>query len=143
MFIGEYKHTIDQKRRIAIPVKFRKDIGKKAVITKGLDKSLFLYSQKEWGILAKKLSQLPFPQANARGFSRIMLSGAVEVSIDNVGRILIPDYLKEYASLKKSAVVVGVYNRIEIWDQQTWNSYKKGIEKNVEDIAEKLQEIGS
>ena len=143
MFIGEYKHTIDQKRRIAIPVKFRKDIGKKAVITKGLDKSLFLYSQKEWAILAKKLSRLPFPQANARGFSRIMLSGAVEASIDNVGRILIPDYLKEYASLEKNAVIVGVYDRIEIWDQQTWNNYKKGIEKNVEDIAEKLQELGS
>lgn len=143
MFIGEYKHVIDQKRRIAIPIKFRKDIGKNAVVTKGLDRSLFLYSRKEWTVLAKKLNQLPFPQANARGFSRIMLSGAVEVSIDTVGRILIPNYLKEYAFLKKDIVMTGLYSRIEIWDQQIWDSYKKGIEKNVEEIAEKLQELGS
>ena len=142
MFIGEYTYSVDEKKRLAIPPKFRKMLGKKAVITRGLDQCLFLYPAGEWGILAKKLSQLPLSQADARGFARLMLTGAMEVFIDNSGRILIPDYLKEYALLKKKVVIAGVYNRIEIWDSQKWKEYKKRTEKEVGDIAERLKELG-
>ena len=107
MFIGEYQYTIDEKKRLAIPPKLRAVVGKKAVITRGLDQCLFFYPVKEWGILAKKLAQLPLSQADARGFARLMLTGAMEVNIDNLGRILVPDYLKEYASLKKSVIIAG------------------------------------
>lgn len=142
MFIGEYQYSIDEKKRLAIPPKFRKVLGKKAVITRGLDQCLFLYPAKEWGILAKKLSKLPLSQADARGFARLMLTGAMEVVIDNLGRILIPDYLKDYALLKKKVVIAGVYNRIEIWDYQKWKEYKQKTEKEVGDIAERLKELG-
>jgi MraZ protein len=141
-FFGEYTYSIDEKKRLAIPPKFRKVLDKKAVITKGLDQCLFLYPAKEWGILAKKLSQLPLSQSDARGFARLMLAGAMEVEIDNLGRILIPDYLKEYARLKKKVVIAGVYNRIEIWDEKIWQDYKEKTEKEVGDIAERLKELG-
>jgi len=141
-FFGEYTYSIDEKKRLAIPPKFRKVLDKKAVITKGLDQCLFLYPAKEWGILARKLSQLPLSQSDARGFARLMLAGAMEVEIDNLGRILIPDYLKEYAKLKKKVVIAGVYNRIEIWDEKIWQGYKEKTEKEVGDIAERLKELG-
>jgi len=142
MFIGEYTYSIDQKKRLAIPSKFRKMLGKKVVITRGLDQCLFLYPLNEWESLAKKLAQLPLSQSDARGFARLMLTGAMEVGFDNLGRILIPDYLKEYASLRKKVVVTGVYNRIEIWDEKKWKIYKSKTEKEVGDIAERLKELG-
>jgi MraZ protein len=142
MFIGEYQYTIDEKKRLAIPPKLRAVVGKKAVITRGLDQCLFFYPVKEWEILAKKLAQLPLSQADARGFARLMLTGAMEVNIDNLGRILVPDYLKEYALLKKSVIIAGVYNRIEIWDEKIWKIYKQKTEKEVGDIAERLKELG-
>jgi MraZ protein len=141
-FFGEYTYSIDEKKRLAIPQKFRKVLGKRAVITKGLDECLFLYPAKEWGILAKKLSALPLSQSDARGFARLMLTGAMEVNLDNLGRILIPDYLKEYAKLKKKVVIAGVYNRIEIWDEKIWKEYKEKTEKEVGNIAERLKELG-
>ena len=142
MFIGEYQYTIDEKKRLAIPSKFRQLLGKNAVITRGLDNCLFLYPSKEWQSLATKLSKLPLSQSDARGFARLMLTGAMEVDFDNLGRILIPDYLKNYAGLKKKIVVAGVLNRLEIWDQENWERYKQEIEKNNEAIAEKLGELG-
>jgi len=142
MFSGEHFYKIDNKKRLAIPTKFRKVLGKKAVITRGLDNCLFLYPVNEWEKLAKKLSQLPLTQADARGFARVMLAGAMEVNIDKLGRILVPDYLKKYAGLKKEAIVAGLYNRIEIWDSKKWSVYKEDKEKNVEDIAERLNELG-
>jgi MraZ protein len=142
MFLGEYTYSIDEKKRLAIPSKFRRSLGQKAVVTRGLDSCLFLYSLKEWEILAGKLSKLPLTQADARGFARLMLAGAMEGDFDKLGRILVPDYLKEYASLQKKVVVAGVYNRIEIWDEGKWNSYKTKIEKDVGDIAERLKELG-
>lgn len=142
MFIGEYTFSIDDKKRMAIPVKFRKTLEKKAVITKGLDGCLFLLPAKEWDILAKKLSGMGLAQSDARGFARSMLGGAMEADLDNLGRILIPDYLKNYASLQKKAVVVGVYNRIEIWDEEKWQEYKKKTETEVGDMAERLKELG-
>src|SRR4030042_840327 len=142
MFIGEYKYSIDEKKRLAIPGKFRQLLGKKAVITRGLDQCLFLYSSKEWGTLAKKLAQLPLSQSAARGFARLMLTGAMEVDLDTLGRILVPDYLKTYAFLKKKVIIAGVFNRIEVWDEIKWQQYKKKTETAVGDIAERLKELG-
>jgi len=142
MFIGEYSHSIDEKKRLSIPSKFRTEIGKKAVVTKGLDGCLFLYSQKEWKKLAEKLGKLPLGQADARGFQRMMLSGAMEMSIDNLGRVLIPDYLKKYAGLKKKVIIVGLYNHIELWDEEKWQEYQESSEKEVGNMAERLSGLG-
>jgi len=142
MFIGEYTYSIDEKKRLAIPTKFRKLLGNKAVITRGLDQCLFLYPVKEWKNLAIKLSKLPLAQADARGFARLMLTGAMDANLDNLGRILVPDYLKDYGQFKKKVVIAGVFNRIEIWDEEKWNEYKKKTEMAVGDIAERLKELG-
>ena len=142
MFIGEYKHTIDTKKRLAIPSKFRKELEEKAVITRGLDSCLVIYPIKEWDKMARKLESLPTSQIEARNFARIMLSGASEVDFDKLGRILIPDFLKNYADLKKNASILGLSNRIEIWDEEKWQEYKKKSEMSVGDMAEKLKELG-
>jgi len=142
MFIGEYNYLIDEKKRLAVPVKFRSLLGKKAVITKGLDQCLFIFSVKEWKTLAEKISKLPLAQSDARGFTRLMLGGAMEVSIDTMGRILVPDYLKKYADLKKKVSIIGVLNRIEIWSEESWNKYKNQTEKEGDNIAERLKELG-
>lgn len=142
MFIGEYTYSMDSKKRLGVPPKFREKLKKTAVITRGLDNCLFLYSRDEWEKLAKKLSEMPLSRADARGFARIMLSGAMEVGFDNLGRILIPDYLKDYASLKKKVVLAGLYSRVEIWDENIWKSYKEKTEKEAGDIAERLNELG-
>ena len=142
MFIGEYTYNLDSKRRLAIPAKFRKLLGEKAVITRGLDNCLFLFPEKEWKKLAEKISKLPLSQADARGFARIMLAGATDVEIDSLGRILIPEYLKKYAQLTKKVVIAGIANRIEIWDEKVWRKYQERTEKEAGDIAERLKELG-
>lgn len=142
MFIGEYTYSLDEKKRLGVPVKFRSLLGKKAIITRGIDQCLFIFSAKEWQSLADKISKLPLSQSDARGFSRLMLGGAMEVSIDSMGRILIPDYLKKYASLNKKVILVGVLNRIEVWDENVWEKYKGTTEKEGGNIAERLKELG-
>ncbi len=142
MFIGEYNHNLDEKGRLAVPVRFRNDLKKGAVVTKGLDGCLFLYTINEWKILAKKLSSLPISQSNTRAFARLMLAGAMDVQIDKQGRIVLPEYLRKYADLKKKVIIGGLYNRLEIWDEETWDKYKNRTEKESEDIAEKLGELG-
>lgn len=138
MFIGEYTHSIDQKKRLAIPSRFRKDLGREAVVTRGLDGCLWLYPLREWEMMAEKLGKLPIGQRDARGFARAMLAGASEVELDRLGRILLPDYLKNYAGLSKNVVVTGLYNRIEIWDEVRWREYKANTEKEVEKMAGEL-----
>lgn len=142
MLLGEFIHTIDTKKRLAIPAKFRKEVGKNIVITRGLDNCLFIFTKSEWKKLADKIGALPLGQSDARGFARLMLAGAMELSIDSLGRILVPDYLKKYASLKKQVIVTGVYNRIEVWDERNWKIYKQKSEKNADQIAERLGELG-
>jgi len=142
MFIGEYTYLIDEKKRLAIPAKFRNALGKKAVVTRGIDNCLVIYPLVEWKKLSKKLENLPNARADSRGFARIMLSGAIDVELDKLGRILIPDYLKDYAFLKKNVSVLGLSNRIEIWSEQRWQIYKEKTEKEVGDIAERLKELG-
>lgn len=142
MFIGEYKHSIDNKGRMAVPAKFRSQIGAGAVVTRGLDHCLFVLTKKEWEVLAQKLISLPIAQANSRAFVRLMLSGAVDVEVDAQGRILLPDYLRQYAGIQKDAIVAGVYNRFEIWDAESWKTYKARTESESDEIAEKMGQLG-
>ena len=142
MFIGEYKHNLDEKGRIAVPRKFRKDLAKGAVVTRGLDTSLFLFTKPEWNKLAEKLASLPLGQSNSIAFARLMLAGAMEVTIDKQGRVVLPEYLRKYAGLNKSVIVAGLYSRIEIWDSEKWEKYKQSAEEDAEKIAEQLGELG-
>ena len=142
MFLGEYQHSIDEKGRIAIPIKFRKLLEKGAVVTRGLDSCLFLYPKKEWGELAGRIAALPISQADSRAFGRHMLSGAMEVEIDKQGRAVLPDYLRKFAGINKKAVVAGLYNRVEIWDADKWEAYKQSTENQSNEIAERMRELG-
>lgn len=142
MLLGEYRHNLDTKGRMAVPAKFREKFASGAIITRGLDNCLFIFGRDEWKTLAEKLVALPLAQANSRAFARLMLSGASDVEIDTQGRILIPDYLRTYAGLKKAVVVAGVYNRAEVWDADLWNRYKEKTEAASDEIAEKLGELG-
>ncbi|MDP2708743.1 MAG: division/cell wall cluster transcriptional repressor MraZ [bacterium] len=142
MFIGEYGHNLDDKGRVAVPAKFRASLKDGAVVTKGLDNCLFLYTKKEWQELAGKLAKLPINKANTRAFARLMLAGAMDVDFDNQGRIMLPEYLRKFAALKKKLIIAGLYDRLEIWDEAAWEKYKKGTEKKSADIAEALGELG-
>lgn len=142
MFIGEYQHSIDPKKRLALPSKFRKELGKQVVVTRGLDKCLFIYPLKTWKDLAEKLGTLPMGESTTRSFVRLMLAGAVDSDVDSQGRILLPEYLKEYAGLAKSVVVAGLFNRLEIWDEKKWKSYRSKAEENTDEVAEQLGKLG-
>jgi len=142
MFIGEYIYSIDEKKRLAIPAKFRQVLGQKAVVTRGLDNCLVIYPLKEWQKLAKKLENLPTSRGDARSFVRIMLAGACDVQFDKLGRVLIPDYLKNYACFKKNVAILGLSNRIELWSEERWREYKQKTEVSVDEMAERLKELG-
>ena len=142
MFIGEYTISMDSKGRVAIPSKFRNLLNSMAVVTRGLDQSLFLYPKKEWETIAGKLAALPLTNANSRAFSRLMLAGAFAAEMDKQGRMMIPDYLRKFANLSKRIVVAGLFNRIEIWDEQAWIQYKTNTERESTAIAEGLGELG-
>lgn len=142
MFIGEYHHQIDDKGRLAVPVKFRPDLAQGAVVTRGLDSSLFLLPLEEWGKLAGKLASLPLGQSNSRAFARLMLAGAMDVKVDKQGRFVIPEYLRSYAGLKKKVVIVGINTRLELWDEAVWENYRQQTETDAETIAEKLGDLG-
>ncbi len=138
MFIGEFHHTLDDKGRISIPAKFRATLADGAVVTRGLDKTLFLYPKAEWEKLAAKLAALPLGQSDTRAFARLMLAGAMECDLDKVGRFIVPEYLRTYASLAKNVVVTGLYDRLEIWDEAAWTAYVSKTEETGNDIAERL-----
>ncbi len=142
MLIGEYQYNLDNKKRLAVPAKLRKELGDKVVLTRGFDSCLFLYSQQEWSLVADKLSKLSQGTAEVRSLVRLILSGAVEVETDGLGRVLVPDYLKTYAGLQKDVTITGVYNRLEIWDTDKWIAYRNSAEKSTDRTAEKLGEIG-
>lgn len=142
MFIGEYQHSLDEKGRLQVPAKFRAALKVGAVVTRGLDNCLFLYTKQAWGELAKRLASLPIARAKTRAFARLMLAGAMDVEIDSQGRMLVPDYLRKYAQLKRQVVVAGLYDRLEIWDKTEWHNYKTKTEKASGDIAEALTELG-
>jgi MraZ protein len=142
MLIGEYRHTLDPKKRLSVPSKWRKDLGRVLIVTRGLDNCLFVYPQKEWKQITAKIGQLPLGQADTRSFNRFFLSGAVEVEVDSVGRMLVPDFLKDFAGLDTKVVLAGIYDRVEIWAEDTWDTYKKRVEGQADQLAQKLGEIG-
>jgi MraZ protein len=145
MLIGEYTHTQDEKKRISMPSKFRKEMGKKVVVTHGLDNCLFMYPIKEWAKISEKLGGLSIGQADTRGFNRIMLAGAVEIEIDAIGRILLPDFLCQYAKIENrenKVVFAGVHSRVEIWNEGLWKKYKATVLAKADHLAQKLGEIG-
>lgn len=143
MFIGEYEHTLDDKKRVSLPKAFRTGLGKKIIMTRGLDNCLFVYPKGNWEKVVEKLQALTFAQADTRGFNRFILSGAAEVEVDGSGRILVPEHQREFASLGKEVVFAGVSDRVEVWNAEKWKSYKARIEKDADAMAEKLGQIGA
>lgn len=142
MLMGEYHHTIDDKGRLIIPSKFRSEIGEEFVVTRGLDKCLFIYSKQEWESIVNKLSSLPFTKKDARDFARFFLSGATVTGFDKQGRINITSPLVAYANLSKDCVIIGVNERLEIWDEGIFNAFLENNIDNFSDIAENLFESG-
>jgi MraZ protein len=146
MLIGEYIHTIDEKNRVSMPAKFRKELGQKIIITPGLGQCLFIFTTKEWEKVSKKLSDsdsdLSFLKADQRNFNRYMFGRAAEVEIDSIGRILVPDFLKERIGLLNSVAIVGVKDRVEVWSEKVWSQQKEIVEKQAEQLAEKLAPPG-
>ncbi|MGF7046146.1 MraZ protein [Paenibacillus sp. DS2015] len=141
MFMGEYQHSIDDKGRIIIPVKFRDLLGTSFVVTRGLDQCLFAYPKEEWAVMEQKLKSLSLMKSDARAFTRFFFSGATECEWDKQGRVNLPGNLREYAKLEKDCIVLGVSNRMEIWSKNMWNEYFQQSEQTFNDIAEKLVDL--
>ncbi len=140
MFMGEYNHTVDEKGRLIIPAKYREELGNEFVVTKGLDGCLFAYGLSEWQVLEEKLRALPLTNKDARAFARFMLAGAASVEIDKQGRILLPQVLRNFAEIEKEVVLIGVASRFEIWNRTRWE--ENSIDDNVEELAEKMENLG-
>ncbi len=142
MFIGEYKHNSDKKGRINVPAKFRDELGETFYLTKGLDNSLFCFPENEWKVFEDKLKGLPITNRNARAFVRLFFAGATACSLDNQGRILIPQLLREHAKIEKEVMIIGVGTRVEIWAQDEWNNYTHPDNISYDEIAEHMAELG-
>ena len=142
LLTGEFNHSIDTKGRLIIPSKFRDILGEDFVITKGLDGCLFLYPNNEWKIFEDKLRTLPLTNKNARTFTRFFLGSAVDGGLDKQGRVLISSALREFAGLEKDVVLVGVLERVEIWDKAKWDDNNAAVEDNMDDIASQMEELG-
>jgi MraZ protein len=138
MFMGEYRHNVDEKGRMIVPAKFRDDLGSSFVVTRGLDRCLFVYPQEEWKKLENQLKNLPFTKKDARAFTRFFFSGATECELDKQGRVNIASPLREYAHLDKECVVIGVSNRVEIWSKSIWEDYFAESEESFSEIAENI-----
>lgn len=142
MLIGEYTHAIDDKNRVSLPAKFRAELGKKVVVTPGLDNCLFVFTMKEWQKISERLSESSMLQADTRSFNRFLFGGAVEAEIDSIGRILVPDFLRDRAKLGNKVSVIGVQNRVEIWNEKSWMEYKQVVERQADTLAERLGQVG-
>ena len=146
MLIGEYIHTIDEKNRVSLPVKFRKEMGKKIIITPGLDQCLFIFTAKEWVKVSKRLansdSDLSFLKRDKRSFNRYMFGRASEVEVDSIGRILIPEYLKETIKPEGKVAMIGVEDRVEVWNEKVWSEFKEVVGHQADQLAEKLGSDG-
>lgn len=142
MFLGTYFHNIDAKGRIIMPAKFREKLGELFIITKGLDGCLFVYPMEEWENVSSRLAKLPSNQQSARFLQRTILAGAAEGEPDKQGKVLITPVHREFASLTKEVVIIGVSNRVEIWDAQNWQNYSQREEEmTVEQAAESLEDL--
>lgn len=138
MFMGEYYHNLDEKSRLVIPSLYRKELGNKFVITKGIEKCLYVYSNEEWQKIVNKLEELPFTKKDARTFIRAFFSGASVCEIDKSGRIVLTSNIKDYANITKECVIIGANNRCEIWDKSMWEEEITSKEDELSDIAENL-----
>lgn len=138
MLMGEFRHALDEKKRLIIPSKYRDELGSHFILTRGIDKCLFLYSEEEWNCLTAKLKTLSFTKKDARNFLRFFLSGATTVDFDKQGRIVIPPNLLEYADIKKDTVIIGVGERLEIWSKENWDNFYLENASELSDIAERL-----
>ncbi len=142
MFLGEFSHTLDDKGRLTIPAKFRDELAGGLVVTRGIDRCLSVFPHQGWQNLAERIAQLPLTQRSARDFGRLIFSGAADFIPDRQGRVLIPQGLREYAQLDSEAIIIGLYDRLEIWNPNNWANVKTAVEENPESIAEQLQELG-
>lgn len=125
-----------------MPAKFREELAKGLVLTRGLDGCLWVYPIEKWAGIVESVAKLPVTQKNARSFSRFILSGAMDIKLDRAGRVLIPKYLAEYAGLKNKVVVIGMNDRLELWSEQSWNDFRTTMEENSDEVAETLAEVG-
>ncbi len=142
MLIGHYTHEIDSKKRLTLPSKWRKSLGEKVVLTTGLDKSLFLFTVTEWEQMAKKLTSLSIGSSESRNFNRFFLANAFELDIDSQGRVVIPEVLREYADLKETLVLAGMYTRIEVWNEVAWKTRLSDSLHKADIVAEELSKLG-
>ncbi len=142
MFIGEHHHTIDEKGRLALPARFRAAFADGAVVTRGLDGCLFVYTKDQWAVLAEKLVNLPLSQSDARKFARLMLAGAFDVELDKQGRINIPATLRGFADLTSNVVVAGLMDRLEIWNVTGWTKQQTEAGAHSEEIVGNLLDFG-
>lgn len=142
MFYGEYSHTIDRKGRLIIPAKFRQTLHANGIetifVTRGLDSCLFVFPEPEWRTVEARFKQIPFTKMEGRKFNRLFFSGAVEVDLDRLGRLLIPKHLKGFAHIKQDLVIIGVSTRIEIWAKEQWQEFSQTSQQQFEDVAEKI-----
>ena len=138
MFLGEYFHTFDTKNRISVPSKFRKDLGRLVVVTRGLDHCLYVYSKKAWDKEAQTYATDANGSSARRGLARLFLAGSFLAEVDSSGRVLVPENLKSFASIKEKAVIAGVANRVEIWEENAWKKYTADIERDADAFAEKV-----
>lgn len=136
MFIGEYEHTLNSKGRITMPVKFRAALGSTFIATRGLDQSLFIYTEPEWQLVVNNIKQLPLMERNARTLTRLFFSGATALTLDKQGRIILPNYLLDYAQLTKSCTIIGVGTRIEVWSTEIWQSYYEVASTQLDGLTE-------
>lgn len=143
MFIGEHRHSIDEKGRLQVPAKWRSRLAAEgAVITKGFDGSLNLYPLPIWEEIAEKLAALPQSQPEARAYARQVLAGAVDVELDKLGRIVVPQYLRSHGQLTKQVVLAGLHDHVEIWDEKAWEKYMGSVDQNDPTFNQVLQELG-
>ena len=142
MFYGEYEHTIDRKGRLIVPAKFRQAFKEHEVktlfLTRGLDGCLFLFPEEEWRAVEARFKQIPFTKAEGRKFNRMFFSGASEITIDGLGRLLVPRMLKEFAQITEDVVIVGVSTRIEIWSKEKWHAFYEASRQGFEEVAERV-----
>lgn len=141
VFTGEYLHTLDQKGRLIIPARLREGLGETFMISRGLDRCIFVYHLDEWGRIEQKVKDLPLTRSDARAFSRYLFSGAAEVETDRQGRVLIPQGLREYARIEREAMIIGVSNRVEVWSAGAWKEYTSAENLDFEAAAEKLADL--
>ncbi|MGI6550265.1 MAG: division/cell wall cluster transcriptional repressor MraZ [Syntrophomonadales bacterium] len=142
MFLGEYRHSLDNKGRLTVPARFREELGETFIVTKGLDNCLFVYPLSEWKTVEENLKGLPFTRSDVRAFVRFFFSGACECETDKQGRILLPGGLREYAHIDRDVVIIGVGARVEVWAEEYWEEYAEKAGASYEDISEKLVELG-